>query len=498
MAVAGRDVLAKARTGTGKTLAFLIPVVERLIKLKPVPHAVGALVLSPTRELAMQIYEEGRLLTHFHKLRSEVVFGGTNIRTDQRNLSGPVDILVATPGRLTDHLENTNGFAARLEQLAILVLDEADQMLEMGFRPAITKILGFLPEPRDGRQTLLFSATIPKELVQIAPVILGASFEFVDAVASNNVAPTTMTAAPSHQSGAGARAGGSSAGAPATLQADNPFATAAMVTQDYYVTSLTDQMAAVYSLLEQERRMNPKTHKIIVFFTTARQTQLYAELFNALGIRTLEIHSRQSQGARQRASDEFRECSGVTMFSSDVTARGMDYPDVTYVLQVGLPSSTEQYIHRLGRTARAGKQGRGSLVLCDFETGFLRGLSQLPVKNVTASLPKIEPSLLDALYHGLAKLPYQTKAMAYAAWLGYYNSAKVSWSKPELVRQANYFATDCLFLPSPPELQRKTVGKMGLKGVPGLVLEAAPQQQQQQRQGNFAQAPQQQRGGGRR
>jgi ATP-dependent RNA helicase MSS116 len=153
------------------------------------------------------------------------------------------------------------------------------------------------------------------------------------------------------------------------------------------------------------------------------------------------------------------------------------------VLQVGVPSSTEQYIHRLGRTARAGKKGRGSLVLCDFETFFLRGLSQLPIKDVSAALPKMDNAVADMLYNGLSRVPKQTKAMAYAAWLGYYNSAKVSWTKPELVRQANYFATECLFLPSPPELQRKTVGKMGLKGVPGLVLEASPSQPQQHRQG---------------
>ena len=491
LAVQGKDVLAKARTGTGKTLAFLIPTVERLMKMPPEPKAIGALVLSPTRELAMQIYEECRMLTHFQRIKSQVVYGGTNIRTDQRNLQGVVDILIATPGRLIDHLDNTDGFAGRVEQLAILILDEADQMLEMGFRPSITKILTYLPEPRDGRQTLLFSATIPKELVQIAPQILGSRFEFVDAVAAQTVAPTTMTALPTAATAqAPAKNGAPRAGgdaAPAVLQADNPFATAAQVTQDFVVTSLDAQMAAVFSLLDAERKLNPATHKIIVFFTTARLTQLYAELFNAIGIPTLEIHSRQSQGARQRASDEFRTRNGVTMFSSDVTARGMDYPDVTFVLQVGIPSSVEQYIHRLGRTARAGKKGRGSLVLCDFEAFFLRGLSQLPVKDSSAKLPQQDNALADLLYDGLRRVPYTTKAMAYAAWLGYYNSAKVAWSKTELVRQANYFATDCLFLESPPELQRKTVGKMGLTGTPGLVLEPKQSQQQQQpRQGNFS------------
>ena len=478
----GFDVLAKARTGTGKTLAFLIPMVERVCANRNArSNDIKGLVLSPTRELALQTHGECALLMQYHPtMRCAVVYGGTNIRSEVSALQGTIDILTATPGRLIDHTDNTSGFVDKLRGVTTLTLDEADRMLEMGFRPSIDKILKCLKTSHEGRQTLLFSATVPNDLVKVAPEVLSEEFWLVDTLAGTAVratnASTTRQQRTRGRESDSQRVEALRSDAPVKLKADDPVASVAEVIQEYVVTSFSDQILTVFHLLDAERKLNHADYKIMVFFTTARLTQLFAELFNAMGITTLEIHSRKSQSARMKASEAFRVAKRVTLFSSDVSARGMDYPGVTYVLQVGLPASAEQYLHRLGRTARAGKMGRGTLLLSDFECFFLQQLRHLPLhdatsqtmRELTAERDKISACVRD----GLAHTGRDIKGMAYAAWLGYYNSSKVKWTKAELVREANYFATECLGLPSPPPLMSKTIGKMGLKGVPGLVVES--------------------------
>jgi len=226
-------------------------------------------------------------------------------------------------------------------------------------------------------------------------------------------------------------------------------------------------------------------HKVIVFLPTARQTQLFAEVFNAMvdlrvfKAKCYEIHSRKSQPQRTRASAEFRDASKAILFSSDVSARGMDYPDVTFVLQCGAPSDKAQYVHRLGRTARAGKSGCGLLVLADFEKFFIQQVKDLPIKQEKptdkAVLDKMWYSVEDALKATHRANP-QMGGQAYQAWMGFYNSylGKLHWSKEDLVSHANYYAVECMKLSGPPPLEPKTVGKMGLKGVPGLVIERRP------------------------
>ena len=234
-------------------------------------------------------------------------------------------------------------------------------------------------------------------------------------------------------------------------------------------------------------------HKVIVFFTTARLTQLYSELVcglqaaNAEGnapdlgflraTRILEIHSRKSQSHRTKVSDVFRDAAGgVCLFTSDVSARGMDYPDVTRVIQVGLPSDAAQYVHRLGRTARAGKQGSGDLILCRTEAFFLNDakIRALPLQQLVQGSPTVQ--LETALYEAARRLPPETTGASYQAWLGFYNSflRRLRWDKDRLVEEANIFAEEVLALPGPPPLQAKTVGKMGLKGVRGLNVLKGP------------------------
>ncbi len=433
----GRDVLAKARTGTGKTVAFLLPAVEALASNPPRADAITVLVMSPTRELASQIALEATQLLTFHPFKAQVVYGGTNIKAERSRINGGrCDVLVATPGRLQDHIENSPGLLQKLQGVRALILDEADQLLEMGFRPAIEKILTYLPR---SRQTLLFSATMPQGVRQISGLALKPDHDLVDTVGEE--AP-----------------GGS--------------ATNSQVAQHYVRVPVDQTFVALRAILRAATAV--PGHKVIVFFTTARLTQYGAALMAAAGFPdVLEIHSRKSQAAREKASAAFRAAPQAVLCTSDVSARGLDYPDVSLVLQVGQPSSREQYIHRLGRTARAGKAGQGVLLLAPFEEGFVRELRALPVTE--ASLPAVGAEDVAAVREGLCRVDDRVGEMAYQAWLGYYNSAKgVFRDKTELVAAANHFSAAVLGFAQPPALLKKTIGMMGLKGVPGLRIETDP------------------------
>ena len=383
--LSGRDLLAKAKTGTGKTLAFLVPTIETLLRAGPRANnnAIRALVLSPTRELAQQTATEAKALTAHHPaLRSAVIVGGNNPGGDAARMAG-VDILVATPGRLKDHCENMAGFRERLASVKILVLDEGDQLLAAGFRPDIERILRCLP--REGRQSLCFSATTPPELQAVLGVALKPGHAAVDCVG--------------------------------TQDAD----THAAVDQAAAVASLSDQMAILYREIAAERAADP-LHKVIVFMPTARQTQFVAEALNAMGMPVLEIHSRKSQSQREKTAAQFRAASSSIMCSSDVSARGVDYPDVTLVIQLGPPTNREQYIHRLGRTGRAGKRGRGLLLLTPYETFVLDMLKGLPIEDdtqrVVAAAKADAGGVAAKVAAGVRAVSEQTRAVAYGAWLG--------------------------------------------------------------------------------
>lgn len=443
IAVTGKDLIAKARTGTGKTLGFLMPSIERLHakKLRTPPGKVSILVISPTRELAMQTMKEAQMLLKNHRYRAQCVIGGTNIRSEQRNLSqGGVDILVATPGRLLDHLQNSKGVKELISSTSVLVLDEADKLLEMGFKKDIDTIVSYLPAT-GVRQTLLFSATMPDQLAQLVRNIISPDHKTIDTVGDDQ--------------------------------------TNVQVKQEYLVAPFEDQIPIFYQMVKEHMASEPD-YKIIAFFVTARLTQFMATLFNeCLGIPTLEIHSRKSQSQRTATSDKFRKGKNVIMFSSDVSARGVDYPDVSLVLQMGLPADSAQYIHRLGRTARAGKEGSGLLLLADFEAKFLGKLRDLPLNECKPKRPLATyaqmPPEMAALRgqkgaRGLSKLQAGI-GQAYQSWLGYYNghSRYLNWSKEELVAQANELSA-ILGADRPPKLTAQCIGKMGLRGVRGLAM----------------------------
>ncbi|PNH08328.1 DEAD-box ATP-dependent RNA helicase 25 [Tetrabaena socialis] len=316
------DVIAKAKTGTGKTLAFVIPTIEKVLAHRAPAGRISALVLSPTRELARQIQTETHKMLTFHPtLSSMVVYGGVDVKKDIRALNTRVpDILIATPGRCWD-LMNQPQDPHLFASVQVLVLDEADNLLDMGFRPQIAKILSRLPGTMR-RQTYLFSATFPVDVKSLADVAL-----------------------------------------------------------------------------KRE-------------------------------------HSRKSQPQRDAASAQFRSGPRQVLFSSDVSARGVDYPGVSLVVQCGIPANREQYIHRAGRTGRAGRQGQCTLLVADFERPFLDKLAGLPITQLRplAPPPPPEPGVRSAIPGALARDPaavlaaavarmeYGKRARAYQSFLGYYQS----------------------------------------------------------------------------
>lgn len=440
----GGDVLCKAKTGSGKTLAFLLPAMHRALSGAAASRGiVPVLVVSPTRELAQQIAAEAKLLLSTsggagHSV--QCVVGGTNVRADVASFRRQMPlVLVGTPGRLNDHLKTREtGLADALRGLTSLVFDEADQLLDMGFRPAVEDILRHLQPPAT-RQTLLFSATMPKDVRAIVKLALRPDYTTVDCVGEEE-------------------------------------ATNVHVSQAVTVVPVAHQLPVLLHALQAARRESPTTFKVIVFFTTARLTQLSAELFNKLGVPVLEIHSRKSQTARTAVARTFSAGSGLVLFTSDVSARGVDYDDVTHVVQVGAPSDNAQYVHRLGRTGRAGKAGSGLLILADFEASFVRSLADLPVTRLMGESLPTEPNLTasaERMAATVGAMPDTTPVAAYQAWLGYHNGClkRMSWSKEQLVAAANDWYEVVCGRSTPPALRAMIVGKMGLRGTPGLLVE---------------------------
>ncbi len=482
-AYSGWDVLGRARTGTGKTVAFLLPAIERVLRISSEHVAgsdVGVLVISPTRELAMQIgVEAGRLLTFHEGTSVQVVYGGTKATRDVSRLKTRVPtVLVATPGRLKDLLQTAviGGvrFSKIIARTSVVVLDETDQLLDQGFRREIQAILKHVPRS-DRRQTLLFSATVPKELREIMKETMKPNYVEVDCIKDGDGA-----------SGEGGGGGSSQ--------------THVHVRQSHVVIPSVDRyLSSVICVVREAARDGATSHvktgtghiktdnKIVVFFPTARMVSFFASLFNDVlkSPCVLELHSRKTQGYRNRVSGEFREAESGILFTSDVSARGVDYPGVTHVVQFGMPSSRDQYVHRLGRTGRAGADGKGWLVLGAFESAFLEELKQINVPKDVAltdalhgavknddEMEELKRLLIERVGSGRDQNLVNSGEGAYQAFLGYYlgQMKRMKMDRKEsLVDIANEFSAAMGFL-RPPTLAKNMVSKMGLTGVNGLVV----------------------------
>ncbi|VAX11901.1 ATP-dependent RNA helicase RhlE [hydrothermal vent metagenome] len=327
----GKDVLAGAQTGTGKTAGFTLPLLQRL-SAKPINNGrrpVRALVLTPTRELAAQVADSVQTYGRHLPLQSAVVFGGVKINPQIAKLRRGVDILVATPGRLLDH---ANQKTVDLSQIEILVLDEADRMLDMGFIHDIRKIMAMLPD-KNARQTLLFSATFSNEIKQLANRLLN-SPELIE-VARRNTAAETIE------------------------QRVHPV-------DKNRKRELLSHMIGVHNW-----------RQVLVFTRTKHTANRLAQQLEKDGLTAAAIHGNKSQGARTRALADFKNGKVRVLVATDIAARGLDIDQLPHVVNFELPNVPEDYVHRIGRTGRAGNEGEAISLVCVDELKLLRDIERL-------------------------------------------------------------------------------------------------------------------------
>ena len=339
-ALSGRDVLGRARTGTGKTVAFLLPAVERVLRSKQYQagHNVGILIISPTRELAMQIGDEAEKLLTFHSEMSvQVAYGGTKKGRDTNQLQKRLPtVFVATPGRLQDLLESARihgrKFSEIMSTTPVVVLDETDRLLDMGFRREIKKILNYLPR-NNKRQTLLFSATVPKELKSIMAETMNKDYIEVDCIGDG--AETTQTALRVKQSHV-------------LIPSTNEYIQSVIkVSHHGYLPPISFCIYCLFhansydipyffpQIVQEVIKDGDGNSKAVVFFPTAKMVAFFSDIMReVVGIDVMELHSKKTQSTRNRVSGQFRDADTGLLFTSDVSARGVDYPGVSHVVQV--------------------------------------------------------------------------------------------------------------------------------------------------------------------
>ncbi|MDO8839797.1 MAG: DEAD/DEAH box helicase [Parvibaculum sp.] len=331
----GRDLLGLAQTGTGKTAAFVLPILQRLAANQTKRPAKGAhvVILAPTRELAVQIGQSVETYGQNLKLRHTVIFGGVNQFRQVKALAGGVDILVATPGRLLDLMNQRH---ADLRQASVLVLDEADRMLDMGFIHDVKKIVAVLPKTR---QSLLFSATMPSNIEHLAAEILNE---------------------------------------PVRVEVRPEVITVDKVDQRVLHVDGKRKRELLAKLLDDS-----ELSRVIVFTRTKHCANRVSEQLEKTGIAAEAIHGNKSQGARQRALEQFRNGKARVLVATDIAARGIDVTGITHVINYELPNEPESYVHRIGRTARAGKSGI-AISFCDSsERSHLRSIEKLTKRPLT-------------------------------------------------------------------------------------------------------------------
>jgi ATP-dependent RNA helicase RhlE len=341
----GRDVMGAAQTGTGKTAAFTLPLLQRMMShenasASPARHPVRALVLTPTRELAVQVAENVAKYAKRSNLRSMVVFGGVDMKPQTAELKAGVEVLIATPGRLLDHIEAKN---CALHQVEYVVLDEADRMLDIGFLPDLQRILSYLPKQR---QTLLFSATFSPEIRRLAQSYLQD---------------------------------------PVTVEVARPNATATNVEQHFYSVADEDKRRAVCQTLRQR-----SIRQALVFVNSKLGAARLARSFERDGLKTAALHGDKSQDERLKSLAAFKAGEVDVLVATDVAARGLDIADLPAVFNFDVPFNAEDYVHRIGRTGRAGASGLAITLVARDDTRLVSDIEKLIKKKI-----EIEPFELD-------------------------------------------------------------------------------------------------------
>jgi len=343
----GCDLMAGAQTGTGKTAAFALPMLQKLLPLatpspSPARHPVRALILVPTRELAIQVEASVKAYAKHSHLRSLVVFGGVDIKTQTPHLRTGVEILVATPGRLLDHIEQKT---VQLNQVQMLVLDEADRMLDMGFMPDLKRILALLPKQR---QTLMFSATFSSEIKRLSEDFL--------------VNPRLIEVARSN-------------------------ATSENITQKVYLVGSAEKHALLAQLLR-----GSDARQTLVFTKTKLTASRLARQLHREGFAADAIHGDKSQLERIQALDAFKQGKTSVLIATDVAARGLDIDHLPMVINYEIPSAPEDYVHRIGRTGRAGASGSAISLVAPEEEKYLFEIEKLIKTTIQREAPLISPA----------------------------------------------------------------------------------------------------------
>ncbi len=346
--IEGRDVLGVAQTGTGKTAAFALPVLEKLSFGKPQgKRNIRALILSPTRELAAQIDQRFYVYSKYMDVRHKVIFGGVSQKPQVQSLRKGIDVLVATPGRLLDLIQQ--GYVD-LNHVEFFVLDEADRMLDMGFIRDIKKILKILPR---NRQNLLFSATMPSSIANLANSFLN-NAEMID------LSPEEITVE--------------------------------RIDQAVLFVRKEDKIKLIIDIIKENQ-----VNRGIIFTRTKHGANKLVKKLDRADISALAIHGNKSQGARTRALSQFKSGSTPLLVATDIASRGIDVDDVSHVFNYDLPNEPESYVHRIGRTARAGKSGSAYAFCDESESGYLIGIERLIGKKI--------PVIDDHPYHFSKAVP---------------------------------------------------------------------------------------------
>jgi len=333
----GKDLVGSAKTGSGKTLSFLIPAVELIYKLKFMPrNGTGVVIISPTRELSMQTFGVLRELMKHHCHTYGLIMGGANRQTEAQKLAKGINILVATPGRLLDHLQNTKDFLYK--NLQCLIIDEADRILDVGFEEEMKRIVKLLPKKR---QTMLFSATTTKKTDDLVKLALKKEPIYVGLEDKETEVSATVTG----------------------------------LEQGYVICPSDKRLLLLFTFLKKNRKK-----KVMVFFSSCLSVKYHHELFNYIDLPVLCIHGKQKQTKRTTTFFQFCNADSAILLCTDVAARGLDIPDVDWIVQFDPPDDPKEYIHRVGRTARGeGGKGHALLMLRPEELGFLRYLKQANV-----------------------------------------------------------------------------------------------------------------------
>ena len=496
----GSDVIAQARTGTGKTLAFLLPIVQRILRDPELenrsrraydrasPGDIRAVIVSPTRELAEQIAVEAKRVVQSTAVKVQTAVGGTQKSRHLRMMQQEgCHILVGTPGRILDICSDRNT-GVSLQNVETFVLDEADRLLDVGFAPAVEEMASMMPRanPDTGvpRQNLMFSATVPKSVISLVRKTLRPDFKFIRTIDPNE--PLTHERIPQNV---------------------------------IFSKGLQNQIPIIMEIAHnaiQAHKRDPATNrpfKAIVFFGSTAEVNMTFEAFSKMRdpnqprsifaphplepCRIYQMNGKLDQSRRTRETQGFRTSESAILFSTDVAARGMDFPDVTHVIQIGLPKSSEDYTHRLGRTGRAGKQGEGWLILNQDERKEIAykmrdsGVNLKEATLVTADLdmtkgaqiPSHIAKLLKLVEVGVKSVPYALKAATYSALLGVLAQQNPNRHNQDQVDMMNELAKFGWGMTEPPPLPRSLVSKLRLDNVRGLRIEERPQRDFNDRDG---------------